>query len=90
MWNERRWPHWTQRAVRLGLGSSLSSPLVVRGDSLGAVNVYATREEAFADEEERVLALFAEKASITLVNVRSHEDERGSTGTSARRCGRGT
>ena len=76
MWTEERWPHWTEKAVRLGLGSSLSSPLVVRGDSLGAVKVYAIREDAFADRHERLLALLAEKAGVTFANVRSQGDLR--------------
>jgi GAF domain-containing protein len=76
MWNERRWSHWTAAVARLGLGSSLSSPLVVRGDSLGAVKVYARPEEAFTDRDERILALFAEKASVILANARSQEELR--------------
>ena len=76
MWNETRWPHWTPRAAHLGLGSSLSSPLVVRGESLGAVKVYAGAEAAFADRDERILALFADKASAVLANARSQEEAR--------------
>ncbi len=76
MWNETRWPHWTPRAAHLGLGSSLSSPLVVRGESLGAVKVYAGAEAAFADRDERILALFAEKAAVILANARSQEELR--------------
>ncbi len=74
MWNEERWPFWTVRVAQLGLGSSVSSPLVVRGESLGAVKVYARQEAAFTDHDERLLALFAGKASVTLTNAMSHED----------------
>ncbi|MGY5891544.1 GAF and ANTAR domain-containing protein [Blastococcus deserti] len=76
MWNEERWPLWTGRVAQLGLGSSVSSPLVVRGDGLGAVKVYARPEAAFTDHDERILELFAEKASVTLTNAISHEDAR--------------
>ena len=76
MWKETRWPHWTTRTAHLGLGSIRSSPLVVRGDSLGAVKVYARAEAAFTDRDERILALFAEKASVILANARSQEDAR--------------
>ena len=76
MWNEPRWPYWTAAVAHLGLGSSCSSPLVVRGDSLGAVKVSARGEAAFTDRDERILALFAEKASVILANARSQEDLR--------------
>jgi GAF domain-containing protein len=76
MWNETRWPHWTVRVAHLGLGSILSSPLVVRGESLGAVKVYAGAEAAFTDRDERILALFADKASAVLANARSQEEAR--------------
>ncbi len=76
MWNETRWPDWTASVAHLGLGSSLSSPLLVRGDSLGAVKVYARPEAAFTDRDEQLLALFAEKASVILTNARSQEELR--------------
>ncbi len=76
MWNETRWPHWTAAVAHLGLGSILSSPLVVRGQSLGAVKVYAGAEAAFTDRDEQILALFADKASAVLANARSLEEVR--------------
>ena len=76
IWTEQRCPLWALRVAQLGLGSSLSTPLVVRGDTLGAVKVYARQEAAFADADERILALFADKASVTLTNVQSQEDAR--------------
>jgi GAF domain-containing protein len=75
-WNETRWPNWTASVAHLGLGSSLSTPLVVRGESLGAVKVYARQEAAFTDRDERILALFAEKAAVILANARSQEELR--------------
>lgn len=76
MWNEERWPHWTVRVAQLGLGSSISTPLAVRGEALGAVKVYARREAAYTDRDEELLALFADKASVTLTNAMSHEEAR--------------
>ncbi|HEX2073989.1 MAG TPA: GAF and ANTAR domain-containing protein [Geodermatophilus sp.] len=76
MRSERRWPRWTERAAQLGLGSSLSSPLVVRHDSIGTVKVYAVPEAAFGDHAEQILGLFAEKASVTVADLLFHEDAR--------------
>jgi GAF domain-containing protein len=74
MWRETRWPTWTVRAAELGLGSTLSTPLVVRGTSIGAIKVYSDREGAFPDRDERLMRMFAGQAAILLDNVASHAD----------------
>ncbi len=74
MWHERRWPRWTAVAAAMGLGSSLSAPLVVRSESLGAIKVYSALEHAFAKRDERLLDLFAGQAAILLASVASHAD----------------
>ncbi len=74
MWQETRWPRWTAIAAALGLGSSLSAPLVVRQESLGAIKVYSGQERAFEQRDERLLTLFAGQAAILLANVASHAD----------------
>jgi GAF domain-containing protein len=74
MWQETRWPRWTARAAELGSGSTLSGPLMVRGDSIGAIKVYSGREGAFDPGAERLLGLFADQAAILLDNVASHAE----------------
>ncbi|HEX2075567.1 MAG TPA: GAF and ANTAR domain-containing protein [Geodermatophilus sp.] len=74
MWQETRWPQWTAIAAALGLGSSLSAPLAVQQESLGAIKVYSGQECAFAQRDERLLTLFAGQAAILLANVASHAD----------------
>jgi putative methionine-R-sulfoxide reductase with GAF domain len=71
MWAETRWPRWTAAAAALGLGSSLSAPLLSRGAALGAIKVYSDQEHAFAERDERLLQRFAEQAAILLANVSS-------------------
>ncbi|WP_235927938.1 GAF and ANTAR domain-containing protein [Goekera deserti] len=54
MRTEERWPDYARRVTDLGVLSSLSVPLPFQGETVGALNNYATRPEAFG-EEARVL-----------------------------------
>lgn len=70
---ERRWPRWTAAVAGSGLFSSLSVPLLLEESSLGAMKVYSSAADAFDDGTERLLSLFAEQATILLVNTQAHE-----------------
>jgi GAF domain-containing protein len=66
---EERWPRYTPGAVEAGIGSSISLPLYGGGGTSGALNVYSPDEKAFDDEDRRVGAEFARRASVLLANV---------------------
>lgn len=63
---ETRWAAWEAAASAAGIRSVLSTPLVHRGQALGALKVYATTPAAFGPDEERLLGLFAEAAATLL------------------------
>ncbi len=63
-----RWPEFAARASAQGVGSSLSVPLAVGDDVIGALNLYSTRREAFGGQEEQAL-MFGRQASVTLANA---------------------
>lgn len=63
---ETRWAGWEAAAAAAGIRSALSTPLVYRGQALGALKVYAATPGAFGAEEERLLGLFAEAAATLL------------------------
>jgi GAF domain-containing protein len=63
---DTHWPVWSAAAARLGVRSMLSTPLVVRGDTLGALKVYATTPGAFTVEDEHMLGLLAGAAATLL------------------------
>lgn len=63
---EIRWAAWEAAASAAGIRSVLSTPLVHRGQALGALKVYATTPAAFGPDEERLLGLFAEAAATLL------------------------
>jgi GAF domain-containing protein len=51
MRTEERWPDYARHAAERGVGSSLSVPLPFQGATIGAMNNYASRPEAFGDAD---------------------------------------
>jgi GAF domain-containing protein len=68
MAEEGRWPVFTDVARSRGVVSSLSQPLVVRGEVIGALNLYATQPRAFA-EVGQIVEGFAAQAGTTIANA---------------------
>jgi len=69
---DRRWPEFAATAAAQGLASTLSVPLVVGGDGLGAMNIYCRRERGFTAADERLAAKLGSCASVALVNARTY------------------
>jgi GAF domain-containing protein len=70
---EIRWPDYTPRVRGVGVRSSLSVPLPFQGSSIGALNVYSTRREAFASPESLAAGLeVAEVIAVAVVNADAH------------------
>ncbi|WP_051425625.1 GAF and ANTAR domain-containing protein [Jiangella gansuensis] len=69
---EARWQRWRERAVEMGLQSSLSFRIGTTTSAIGALNVYATRARAFATDAESVARLYTQHASVALAAAR-HE-----------------
>jgi GAF domain-containing protein len=66
MTRHHRWPRFSRQAVSLGIGSSLSLPLVADGAPAGAVKWCACRTHAFGLAETRRAEEFAGHASGAL------------------------
>ena len=65
-----RWPELARRAAEeLGVASMLSIQLFVRANDLGALNLLASRPNAFTDESERTALVFATHAAIALADA---------------------
>jgi GAF domain-containing protein len=65
--SDPRWPEYRVHAVALGVRSSLSLPLIVNGDVVGAMNLYDFDEpEAFDIQNRRRAETFAAQASTAL------------------------
>jgi len=61
-------------AMREGIASILSVPLVVRNKVIGALRVYTSEPRKFSEEEIRFLYGFAEQVALAIENARSYED----------------
>lgn len=65
---------YPQEAMREGIASILSVPLVVRNKVIGALRVYTSEPRAFSEEEVRFLYGFAEQVAYAIENAKSYED----------------
>jgi GAF domain-containing protein len=77
MREESRWPDYVSRVLDTGVRSSLSVPLPFQGASIGALNIYSTRPEAFAGPESLDAGLqVAEAIAVAVVNADAHAQVR--------------
>jgi GAF domain-containing protein len=70
------WPTFGPLAADLGIHSALSLPLVLKGEVLGALNVYAHRRDAFDGSSRRIGEQFAGPAAVAIHNARVLEQAR--------------
>lgn len=64
---DERWPRFREHALGHGVRSSLSLPLGMDGDSIGALNLYRFSREPLTDDERHRAEVFAAQAVATLV-----------------------
>lgn len=67
---EQMWPRFGPRVGRLGVHSALSLPLLLAGQTVGALNVYAHRKDVFDDHAAHLGELFAAPAAVAVHNAR--------------------
>jgi GAF domain-containing protein len=73
MLTERRWPAYVARVRDSGVRSSLSVPLPYQGTSIGALNVYSGKPEAFVSPESLSAGReVAEAIAVAVVNADAH------------------
>jgi GAF domain-containing protein len=66
MCQDDRWGEFRWHAVANGVGSSLSTPVTVRGTTVAALNLYAPTVRAFGPEKCAAAAAFAEAAATAI------------------------
>jgi GAF domain-containing protein len=69
MRTEERWPDYARHAAERGVGSSLSVPLPFQGATIGALNNYAGRPNAFAEDDVRLGEEVAAFVAIAVGNA---------------------
>lgn len=65
---------YPREAMREGIVSILSVPLLVRNKVTGALRVYTGERREFTEEETKFLYGFAEQVAMAIENARSYED----------------
>ena len=70
------WPAFRVACVEHGIYSTLSLPLVVDGNAVGAMNLYATSASAFDGRDLELSRLFAAQAAVVLANAQAYWDAR--------------
>jgi len=71
--DDEQWLAFSQAALEHGVQSTISLPLGVRGNGIGALNLYSKEPAAFSDEDEQVGMLFAAQASVALANAQLYD-----------------
>jgi len=66
---EKMWPRFGPRVGRLGVHSALSLPLLLPGQVVGAINVYAHGKEVFDEHAAELGELFAKPAAVSVHNA---------------------
>lgn len=66
---EKMWPRFGPRVGRLGIHSALSLPLLLPGQVVGAINVYARDKNVFDDHAAELGELFAAPAAVAVHNA---------------------
>ena len=73
MAHDDRFPRFAADAVQLGILASLSLPLSARGETFGALNVYAKANDPWDHRAIDLLQQFAAQASVAVANARVHD-----------------
>lgn len=66
---EKLWPRFGPRVGRFGVNSVLSLPLLLPGEVVGAINVYARMKDAFDDRAAAIGEAFAVPAAVAVHNA---------------------
>ena len=70
---EARWPEWARHALDAGAHSSLSIGLPLHDSVTGALNIYATKPEAFDDDAITLAQTFGGYAAVAMANAHLYD-----------------
>ena len=71
-----RWPEFGRLVTGLGVRSMLSFRLFVEDDTIGSLNLYSRRRDAFDDRSVAVGAIVAAHAALAVEQARARESDR--------------
>jgi hypothetical protein len=67
-----RWPQWAPRALELGFRAADAIPLVLRHESIGALNLYSRRVRSLDERDVQAGMALADMATIGILHDRAH------------------
>ena len=72
---ELRWPLFSKRAnAETGVNSILSIRLFIENDTMGSLNLYSTRRDAFDDNDVALGSVFAVHAAVAMASARRNQN----------------
>jgi GAF domain-containing protein len=69
-----RWPEFLDDARRSGIRSFLAAPMLLKGQAIGALNLYSSHPHGFSALDDVLIALFTGQASIAVANAKTYAD----------------
>ena len=72
---ENRWPQFSSRANQeTGIASILAIRLFIKQDTMGALNLYSTRRDAFDDTDVALGTVFAAHAAVAMLSAERNKN----------------
>jgi PAS domain S-box-containing protein len=75
--NDPDFSPWRDEALKRGFASSVALPLTIRGETFGALNIYASEPDAFDKEEVNLLGELAGDLSFGIIALRARIEQEG-------------
>jgi GAF domain-containing protein len=67
----RRWPQFTPRALRMSFTGVQALPMRLRGDTIGALNIFHTERGVFDEDDTKLAQALADIATIAILQRRA-------------------
>jgi len=71
---ETRWPQWAERVADTGIRSLLSVRMYTTDTTVGALNLYSVKPDAFDVDDQAVAHILARHAAVALASARKLEN----------------
>lgn len=71
---EARWPDFVANARANDVRSFLAAPLLIKGEAIGALNLYSSKPNGFTGLDDVLIALFTGQAAIAVANAKMYAD----------------
>jgi GAF domain-containing protein len=71
---EERWPDFVRDARAYDVRSFLAAPLLLRGEPIGALNLYSAKPSGFTALDDVLIALFTGQVSVAVGNAKVYSD----------------